>query len=126
MDARKTLHPAAVAFTSLIVGATAAQAGTQNNQQPLTVLGRADALIRVVSVDDLSLATKQGRNALERRVSDAVGEVCPDGAKLNSFYDVDDCRAFAWHGARPQMKRAIALAKSGQLLAMTIQVSAAG
>lgn len=122
----RTNHARAIVtvMVALLASAGPAPAGAQSRQTPVTVLGRPDTLIRVVSFDDLALATKQGRSALERRVGDAVGEVCPDGAKLNSFYDVEDCKTFAWHGARPQMKRAIALAKSGQLLAMTIAVSA--
>jgi UrcA family protein len=94
------------------------------------VLGRPDALVRVISFSDLALATKAGRDTLERRVSDAVGEICPDSESghslLDPFYDVQDCRTFAWTRARPQMREAIALAKSGQLLAMTIEVSSAG
>ena len=133
MNARKALHRAIVTSIGTLVagaGASAAQAATQSNQQPVTVLGRPDALVRVVSFGDLALATKAGRNTLERRVSDAVGEVCPDSeagrSLLEPFYDVQDCRTFAWTRARPQMREAIALAKSGRLLAMTIEVSTAG
>ena len=129
MDVRKTLLRVA-GLATLLAGASTAQAGTQNNQQPVTVTGRSDALVRVVAFGDLALATKAGRNVLERRVSQAVGEICPDSeagrSMLDASYDVQDCRTFAWVHARPQMREAIALAKSGQLLAMTIEVSAAG
>ena len=133
MNARKALHSALVTSVgTLLAGASAgaAQAATQNDQQPVTVLGRPDALVRIVAYGDLALATKAGRNSLERRVSDAVGEVCPDSeagrSMLEPFYDVQDCRTFAWTRARPQIREAIALARSGQLLAMTIELSSAG
>jgi UrcA family protein len=133
MNSRKALYRAIIASVgTLLAGASAgaAHAATQNNQQPVTVLGRPDALVRIVPFGDLALATKAGRNSLERRVSDAVGEVCPDSeagrSMLEPFYDAQDCRTFAWTRARPQIREAIALARSGQLLAMTIEVSSAG
>ena len=110
---------------ALIVLTGAASSEARSNQQPVTVLGHSDALTRVVSFSDLPLATREGQRTLERRVSYAVGEVCPDGTKIGSWYDVDDCKAFAWRGAHAQMRAAVGLARTGQLVAMSIVVSAA-
>lgn len=85
----------------------------------------AHPLTHLVHYDDLALATKAGRKSLMHRVKAAVSEVCPAYDEHGDAYDVQYCSDFAWAGARPQIKRAVRLARSGQTLAMTIEITAA-
>jgi UrcA family protein len=120
---------AAVMFVAALLAGTPLQA--QSSQQPVTVLGHQEQapLTRVVAFGDLALTTRVGRSALVSRVSKAVGEVCPNAAYAHSVYDLDydaeDCVNFAWAGANAQIRRAFALARSGQAVAMAIEVTGA-
>lgn len=114
---------------ALIAGVATVPAQAQTHQQPVTVTGHAESsLTTLVPFGDLALTTSAGRAVLEARVDKAVGQVCPDSefqrTAYNLVYDVEDCRSFAWAGARPQMRHAIDLAKSGQAVAMAIEISA--
>jgi hypothetical protein len=61
-----------------------------------------------------------------RRVSDAVSEVCPSFGPESDAYRLGNCKGVAWAGARPQIRRAIDRALSGESLAMSIEITAAG
>jgi UrcA family protein len=80
---------------------------------------------RGVRYDDLALATKGGRKALMRRVRTAVSELCPAYDEEGYALDAQYCSTFAWTRARPQIKRAVDLARSRQSRAMTIEITAA-
>jgi UrcA family protein len=131
MVASNTPSRAAVMFiAALLAGASTAPVQAQGDQRPVTVLGHPETLTRTVQFADLSLSTAAGRRALVHRVGQAVGEVCPNAAYAHSAYnidyDADDCVSFAWAGANPQIRRAVDLAKSGQAVAMAIEVTGAG
>ena len=103
--------------TALILAASPAR-----SEPPVDVIAKS-ALTRHVPYGDLSLASEQGRRILYRRVASAVQEVCPPTEDDGSWYDVPDCQQFAWRGARPQMRRAFDLAKSGSSLAMSSSIT---
>jgi UrcA family protein len=130
MLACKTPSLAAAASIAAALVATPLQA--QSSQQPVTVLGhqKEAPLTRIVPYGDLALTTGAGRSILMHRVRTAVREVCPDAAYAQSVYNLEynaeDCTNFAWAGADPQIRRAIDLARSGQAVAMAIEVTGAG
>jgi UrcA family protein len=120
---------AAVTFAAALLAGTTAPLQAQSTQRPVTVLGRQEAgLTRIVPFGDLSLASKAGQNILYHRVGVAVRQVCPnsDAGLASHNPSLQDCTDFAWAGARPQIRRAIDLAQSGQTLAMSIAVTGAG
>ena len=122
MNSRNIASLAASALVGsllLIATTSAAQPG-----QPEVVIEKQAPMTRYVTFADLSLATKQGQKVLYHRVSNAVQQVCPDVDEEGFAYDTMGCEDFAWAGARPQMKRAIGLAKSGSPMTMTIAISA--
>ena len=132
MVASNTPSRAAVMFiAALLAGAPTAPAQAQSAQQPVTVLGhqKEAPLTEAVQFSDLAITTRAGRSALMSRVGQAIGEVCPAAAYAHSVYNLDydaeDCANFAWAGANPQIRRAIDLARSGQAVAMAIEVTAA-
>jgi UrcA family protein len=121
-DGRKMACWGAAGFIGtalLIVGATPA-----HSQPPVEVIAQ-KGLTQVVHYSDLSLTTRQGKSALIRRVSYAVGKVCPGYDEVWVLYDVDGCKKVAWKGARPQIRRAFDKAISGAPMAMTITIQAA-
>jgi UrcA family protein len=125
MDGRKVASLAAAGLIgALLVAAAVTPVHGQNAGRPVTVEAQ-NPLARVVSFGDLALNTKPGRTILMRRVSVAVDEVCPDFDEHGSTYAVQSCKDFAWTGARPQIKRALAQARSGSTIAMSIEVMAA-
>lgn len=118
-----------LAFTGLGLLSVAASAAEVNNrhmsQQPVTVVANeAEPLKIEVPYGDLALSTIQGREALTHRVRQAVNDLCPIFDEEGRVYDAQDCRDFAWRGARPQIKEAINLAKFGSQVAMAIEVAA--
>lgn len=113
-----TLMAAGLVGAVLASAATAAGAA-QPSPQPITV----QPYTRVVSFGDLALGTRTGRDVFMHRVHAAVAEVCPYLDENGRTYDVQDCREFAWAGARPQIRRAIDQARSGQLVAMSIEIT---
>lgn len=102
-------------INSLLLGATlalatAAGAVPPGAQAPVQVIGQRiadDQLTERVGYRDLNLASASGQKALTSRVRSAVGTVCSplDGTNLRTRQQ--HCRSFAWHGAKPQMARAI-------------------
>ena len=127
MDVRKmACFGAAGLLGTMLAGAVAYPANGQPGQKPVTVTAHREAPItQRVPYGDLALATKGGRSVLMRRVSFAVDTVCPQDDDDFGPYDVQGCKDFAWDGARPQIRRAINLAKSGATLAMTIEITSA-
>jgi UrcA family protein len=72
-----------------------------------------------VKYADLNLSSKEGAQAFERRIAQAVDEVCGSAGVLDlaDYAAVRSCRVKAWAGARPQMAQAIASFGSGARLA---------
>jgi UrcA family protein len=66
-----------------------------------------DSLSERVSYADLDLASTAGVKVLASRVRLAVRHVCAPVAERTTYVQFNDCRSFAWGGARPQMDRAI-------------------
>ena len=129
MFALNTPARAAVMFIAALLAGSPLQA--QAGQQPVMVLGhqKEAPLTQAVQFSDLALTTRAGRSALVSRVSQAIGDVCPNAAYAlsvyNLDYDAEDCVNFAWAGARPQIRQAIDLARSGHAVAMAIEVTGA-
>lgn len=103
------LITAILTASALTAAASAAQAAGSSDE-PVIVRAQPEDLLptRHVSYADLNLASLAGEKTLYSRVSGAVTDVCADAtyAIANS-----QCRRFAWNGAEPQMKQAIARAR---------------
>jgi UrcA family protein len=89
---------------------TTAAGAAHARPQPVEVVGQRvtdDQLTQRVSHRDLNLAAAAGQKALTFRVRSAVGKVCSplDGTNLRTQHQ--QCRSYAWQGAKPQMARAI-------------------
>ena len=82
-------------------------------------------LTRLVSFRDLDLATPAGEKRLMRRVGGAVRYVC---SPASDFLSETSCAHYARRGARPQIARALELARTNPALAAaslsTITISA--
>lgn len=111
--ARLKLAPlcAAVAITAsgVILIASPAQA----KEKPVVVQApfNDEVPVRRVTYADLDLTKKAGEKMLHRRVGRAVLEVCDDFNPGADRFQLIDCRGFAWDGARPQIARAVGLAR---------------
>lgn len=72
-----------------------------------------EPVTQVVRIADLDLTTPKGKAAMEKRVKAAIKRVCWSQARPARWQvkDAEECDAFAWAGARPQMKQAIEKAK---------------
>ena len=69
---------------------------------------------RTVSFADLDLATPGGKKMLFRRVRSAVNSVCSELVGPSPLYFEEvGCRRATWFDTRPQMDRALSLAKQG-------------
>lgn len=103
------LITAILTATALTAAASAVHA-TDPSDEPVIVRAQPDDLLptRRVSYADLDLASLSGEKTLYSRVSGAVSDVC---AEQIFAIDKGQCRRFAWNGAKPQMKRAIARAR---------------
>jgi UrcA family protein len=66
-----------------------------------------DTLSERVSYADLDLASAAGVKGLTSRVRAAVRHVCAPVDQRITYVQFNECRSFAWGGARPQMDRAI-------------------
>ena len=111
---------------SIAAAVAPASAQTSHSKGPVVVTApRENPLVEHVAFADLSLTSRAGQSALYRRVAAAVDRVCPGLDEDGFFYDTLGCKDFAWDGARPQISRAITAAKSGAVVAMSIEVSAA-
>jgi UrcA family protein len=128
MDARKVACVAAATFVgTLLIGAAINPVQAQTvGSRPVTVTANSYETTRIVHYGDLSLATRDGRHMLLHRVSDAVDQVCPSFGDDRDPYHLGGCKQGAWFGARPQIQRAFDRALSGQSLAMSIEITAAG
>jgi len=125
MDVRQMACIGAAGFLgALLVVATTTPARGQS-QRAVTIVAP-EPLTDSVPYGDLSLALGHDRSVLHRRVSAAVGKVCPILDRDGFVYEWQDCRDFAWRGADRQIQQAIDLARSGSTMAMTIEVTAAG
>lgn len=125
MDVRNFACIGAAGFLGvLLVAAAVTPAHGQAMQRPVTITAH-DSMTERVPYGDLSLGLQKDRRVLYRRVSMAVGKVCPILDIQGFAYDWQDCRDLAWKGADPQIEHAIDVAGSGTLVAMTIEVSGA-
>jgi len=123
MERRELASIGAAGFVgALLLAAVISPAHAQ--QRPVTITAHEVATERV-PYGDLVLTSDQDRKVLMRRVSLAVGRVCPLVDIFGYVYDAQDCRDFAWQGARPQIKQAVNNAMSGTPVAMMIEVTAA-
>ncbi len=98
---------------STLAMATAATASAQAPKR-IDVVGQriaADQLVERVSHGDLNLVGASGQKLLNRRVGLAVSRVCAPLNGTNLRIDRQECRSFAWNGARPQMAQAITRAQ---------------
>lgn len=76
-------------------------------ERPVVVVAPADVITRRVSYADLNLASRSGEKLLNRRVGSAVRSVCNEAVGNSDFYGELRCQSVAWHGARPQIRRAV-------------------
>lgn len=96
-------------------------------QMPVVTGDRSDdeRYTRVVRFADLDIASTAGQTMLNRRVRWAINYVC---ASAGNFPSESRCVNYAWGGARPQLTRAMELARVNPTLAMaslaTITISA--
>ncbi|QPC98788.1 UrcA family protein [Qipengyuania soli] len=74
-----------------------------------------EPVTQVVTIGDLDLTTASGERKLEKRVAKTIKKMCYIYTKPARWQvkDSEDCSAYAWEGARPQMDQAIARAKGG-------------
>ena len=94
----------------------ASPASAQDDE--IVVSGKADvppgtsAVTKVVSIADLDLSTERGAEEMEKRVTAAIKQICWSHPKPARWQvkDSEECDAFAWSGARPQMDAALARA----------------
>ena len=103
--------------------------------QDRTVIVRAppdDIPTRRVTYADLNLASLAAEKTLNRRVGSAVLDVCKESVGVQPMPFVEQsCRDWAWHGARPQVARAvqraheIASTGTSSIAATAITISAA-
>jgi UrcA family protein len=87
-------------------GATA-HAQSRSSFEVVGVRPDSDQLERRVPYGDLNLAAAPGQSTLTLRVRSAVSDVCSPYDGTNMRTRMQECRSFAWHGAQPQMARAI-------------------
>lgn len=119
---------ASVGLSALILMSTAMMAGSafawgqdqtvQADTQEVVVRGRLpdrDTVSRSVYIGDLELATPQGVAEMEKRVARAVDWICEIPAVIGYYKEAAErpCNEEGWGSARPQMDKAIELAKVG-------------
>lgn len=95
---------------SMLTGTATVATAADPSDEPVIVRAQPEDLppTRRVSYADLDLATLSGEKTLYKRVSGAVRAVCVESSLA---LDNGLCRRFAWSGAKPQMKQAIARAR---------------
>lgn len=90
----------------------------QAQDQEVVVRGRLpdrDSMTRSVYIGDLDLATVQGVADMEKRVAKAVDWICEIPAVIGYYKQAAErpCTDEGWASARPQMDRAVQLARNG-------------
>ncbi len=108
---------AVATLTSMVLGSTAAVAGTPGERVTVTAPRTADETSVRVSYADLNLALASDQSRLDRRVGSAIRDVC--GASdyyaartLTNFAHYRICTAKASDSAQSQMAAAIARAQN--------------
>jgi UrcA family protein len=79
-------------------------------ERPVVVTAPADILVRRISFADLNLASAAGERTLNRRVGEAVADLCLEATSggLGIFTPfMMKCEKRAWSQARPQIGRAV-------------------
>jgi UrcA family protein len=91
-----------------IIGTLIAISSVAAAGQPPVVIKSGDQPTMEVGFSDLNLATYDGESALRHRVGSAVAKVCLESVGPRTFLMVEQsCRIYAWHGALPQIERAV-------------------
>jgi UrcA family protein len=107
-------------FASLLVACAVtaaiftASAPATARQSPITVIATAqDVPVRYVSYRDLNLAKPEGERILVKRVRVAAKDVCVESVRFDTAFGTEtvSCRSQAWHGAKPQIDRAVTRAR---------------
>ena len=125
-NARQLACLGAAGFLGVMLLVAATAAPPVHAKVPIEVVAQKQPLTTRVSYGDLRLQTREGRSILYHRVGAAVEFVCPPTDEDGFEYMVQDCKDYAWNGARPQIHRAIRLAKTSSVtLAMAIEITAA-
>lgn len=108
---------ALLAMFSLAAAVAPAVAQQPAGEGPPIVITRrlppsSDFMVRVVHVADLDLKTAAGQQEMEKRVSQAVDDMCAIPTPLPSYKGRMEkpCRDEAWAIARPQMNDAVQMA----------------
>lgn len=104
-----------VSILAMALSGAAAQAQPPSRIDVIAERRDPDQLERRVGYGDLDLIAASGQTTLVRRVRSAVGEVCSPLDGTNMRTRMQECRSFAWHGAKPQM--ALAIQRAQQLAA---------
>lgn len=111
-----------LALVGLVTASSTAVAQPETiSQRPEIIVVRGlppsrDRLMRSVYIGDLDLKTAAGQQALEKRVEQAVVEMCAIPSPIPSYGEkmTRPCRDEAWASARPQMGQAIQRAVGSQ------------
>ena len=122
------IRSAGVGFSALVLVSAAMMAGSalaleqgQNMQAEnpeVVVRGQLpdrDSVSRSVYIGDLDLATTEGVAEMDKRVAKAVDWICEIPAVIGYYKEAAErpCSEEGWASARPQMDRAVQLAKNG-------------
>ncbi|VXC64285.1 UrcA family protein [Sphingomonas sp. AX6] len=100
--------------------------GAEKPQQKKVVVTSERLPTRVVQTIDLNLASDQGRERLQWRITGAVRSLCGDRGREPLTIELDrrNCRSFAFASAKPQVEAAIARAQYAGRSAGPIVVAA--
>ncbi len=110
------LQLASIALFGASIGAASAVAQvpqTPTTEQSIIVTHKLvpspDLIVRTVFIGDLDLKSVAGQKLMEKRVNDAVEEMCavPNPIPTQGRNMSRPCRDEAWASARPQMDQAI-------------------
>lgn len=102
----------------ILVGMVALGASSATAQPPVVVTGN-PAPSRIVSFDDLNIASKSGQARLVHRIRAAAKDLCLENNKEEIEFEAArrSCYKTAISGGFDQMNRAIAARESGASLA---------
>lgn len=116
---RSKLQLASLALFSLAAAVPAAAQQTATQEPPIVVTRRLppsqDLLVRTVYIGDLDLKSPAGQQEMEKRVTNAVNDMCAIPSPIPSYGPKMEkpCRDEAWASARPQMDQAKVRASGG-------------
>jgi len=128
-------HKAIAMCGATLIGAVAVGAAAfplhAGSPRVVVVAHPEDSVTRHVSYVDLNLAAAAGERTLNRRIGDAVTEMCNEAVSgTSTSFEYRDCSSAAWGRARPQVAlavqraREIAVNGSSAIGAVTITIAA--